>query len=130
MKTIQTKSGKVLLIKIPENATDFKISNTNYLCFLIENNWEASPPRLQDDSKILGKFLELKDKDFEKFIEFKLKTIYPEKFKPFTIGGYRNYEVYGNPYYNIKSAKKSFQTLCKSQGMEDDLNNYLVIEKL
>jgi len=30
----------------------------------------------------------------------------------------------------IKLTKESFQSLCKSQGIEDDLDNYLIIKKM
>jgi hypothetical protein len=124
MKTIQTKAGEVLLIRVPEDATDFKISGTNYLCFLIEDNWEAEVPRLQDKFEILDKFSQLEDKDLEEFVHFE-DLGYPNGWEDY----YSKFCTAGSEYC-LNTAKESFQSLCKSQGIEDDLDNYLIIKKI
>ena len=148
MQIIKTKLNTILLIKLPDDVTwweiiknttgDF-ITNTlglnqmflssgkhsnimgklvsNVICYLPKDfylpkgNWE-----------IIGKFSELKNEDFEKIIKSTNTNLY---------------KMYFWSEDKIKSmgiqpltpfAKESFQSLCKSQGVEDDLNNYLIIK--
>lgn len=124
MKTIQTKSGEILLVKVPEDAKKWKISATNYVCWLIDKWWQLDPTRLDEDFdwKIIGKFSELKDEVFEEFIDFALH-------RGHSCNVYRNYLKLARNYI-LSSAKDSFKCLCESQGIEDDLSNYLIIKKL
>ena len=127
MKTIQTKSGEILLVKVPEEAylidpidnPKFKYSIRFINCLeihFIKYN-ELNP---------LGKFSELEDKDFEEFVHGIIQNDPPDqeiKFRGFWTD-YLDYSKY------LSSSKHSFETLCKSQGIEDDLNDYLLIKKL
>lgn len=149
MKAIQTKSGKILLVKIPEDTSWWRIDINNlgdYLTkelnlnqqflsygkssiilsekvnnivfanpdnfFLPEGNWE-----------IFGKFSELEDNDLEEFVEGKR---FNEDYAALV---YKDYLLKENNVRNyFISAKSSFESLCKSQGIEDNLDNYLIIK--
>ena len=148
MKTIQTKSGEILLVKVPEDTTWWKITknsmgefitktlglnqmflqygkhssimgksvpNTVYYApkdfYLPKGNWE-----------IVGKFSELKDEIFEEFVDFALH-------EGRSCNVYRNYLKLARNYI-LSSSKDSFKCLCESQGIDDDLSNYLIIKKL
>jgi len=134
MKTIQTESGEVLLIQIPEKY--LRIKNIDYPdWYLYDAIIDTEIVILYGKSgtleeritikepfknlKLLGKFSELKNKVFEEFVD-----------KPFRNEFYLDYNADINYMYELKTAKESFQSLCKSQGIEDDLNNYLIIKKL
>ncbi len=111
MKTIQTKSGELLLVKIDSQL------------YFIFDNIEARIMSFlgKFDYQRVGRFLELEDKDFEEFVDY----------YQLPIGVYRNYIGGLDDAWNCgNSAKESFQSLCKSQGIEDDLNNYLIIKKI
>jgi hypothetical protein len=142
IKTIQTKSGKLLLIKVPKLSFyfDWK-TNSDFDEFITiycetEDGWvhnfktEFTSP---NQFEIIGKFSELEDKDFEEFVEFDDVSgdFIPHKFKI----AFKNYNLQyefedDERYYCFVKAKESFQSLCKSQGIEDDLDNYLIIKNI
>lgn len=145
MKTIQTKSGEVLLIKIPEDTTWWELIENDFVSFITKELnlgyyflsygkhltmfGKESPNMTYYNSdnfflpkghlKIVGKFSELEDKTFEEFVE-------KEEC------GSNNFYFwdYNNNFAEFVKAKDSFDTLCKSQGIEDNLDNYLIIKKI
>lgn len=138
MKTIQTKSGEVLLVKVPEDARNFWL-NFDEVCFKKDKGFgsikrsdcfhENYQDTLSYTHKIIGKFSELEDKSFEEFVE------YEDFFDDFE--GWRHFKSYlpedRLDFINsccLETPKESFQTLCRSQGIEDNLDNYLIIKKI
>ena len=122
MKTIQTKSGEVLLVKVPENAYEFRLLKSYIAYKYCETEEVVHVKNYSINSKefiCIGKFSELKDEGFEEFVEW---SEFDE--------GVKQYFNDIQDCWNCKSAKESFQSLCKSQGIEDDLSNYLIIKKL
>ena len=97
---VKTKSGELLLVRIPEDTTWWVITND-----LPEGYWE-----------ILGRFSELKNEVFKEFVETRSKLFY------------RDYTEPPESKWLMPTAKQSFQSLCKSQGIDDDLDNYLIIK--
>jgi hypothetical protein len=66
MKTIQTKAGEVLLVKVPE---DVSILITEFGIHLSKNNFKNSETITEFKvDQIIGKFSELEDKDLTKEI--------------------------------------------------------------
>jgi hypothetical protein len=156
MKTVKTEAGKLLLVKIPEDAYDFNISYiqsrnghdvllkyfyaNDSMSFLKVINYDVT-----SKYKIIGKFSELGDKDFEEFVinTVRCNNCYwedcEENLQIFTdlssdIVGKEIQYFKGCPNcktdnYLTDIAKESFQSLCKSQGIEDKLDNYLIIKK-
>jgi hypothetical protein len=133
MKTIQTKSSKLFLVKVPKDAYNFKIVFDDSVKYYSEDNslsdgndGLANYKRLicsvdYENFKIMGKFSELEDKDFEEFV----------KKMPFSFSDrWLDYSPYLYSPNHFKTATESFQSLCKSQGIEDDLSNYLIIKKV
>jgi len=143
---VQTKVGELLLVKVPEDATWWKLQDNNLPPMLTEaldlndqflfygkhrkilGKRVPSTIYYNPDSfcllkgkwKIVGKFSQLKDRDLKKFVDvFWLIGAMTEQ------EGFKNYTDYS---IGVKSAKESFQSLCKSQGIEDDLNNYLIVK--
>ena len=144
MKTIKTKNGEVLLIKVPEKSIDFKLATFSNLIICLSFYSDKYPERFEgfntcdsrfllkgsvNDYKIIGKFSELEDKDFEEFVEITHTGGCDIGDAQLTQIVYKDYllKKVGKLYF---SAKQSFQSLCVSQGVEDDLNNYLIIKKL
>ena len=151
MKTIQTKSGEVLLVKVPEDARNFWL-NFDEVCFKKDKGFgsikrsdcfhENYQDTLSYTHKIVGKFSELKDKSFEEFV-FQWGQNMPRDIVDFSILGYSDivkidknhnlcYKDYLDNFNNnyTLTSKESFQTLCRSQGIEDNLDNYLIIKKI
>jgi hypothetical protein len=135
MKTIQTKSGELILLKVPEDADRFSLSNLKWEDCTVIFYWTALIQKHHNGTNcfsrelisiprggynIVGKFSELKDKALEEFVKMGSYTT-----------TFWNYITNDNHKSNqFSSAKESFQSLCKSQGIEDDLSNYLIIKKL
>jgi hypothetical protein len=146
MRTIQTKSGELLLVKVPKDTTWWQIVQNELGEFITEtlnlnssflqygkhsvilgenvpNQYYVNPNNFYLPNgkwEILGKFSELEDKHFEEFLDFVngVNDI-----------GWRDYQII-TMVNCFNSVKESFQSLCKSQGIEDDLNNYLIIKKI
>jgi hypothetical protein len=155
MKTIQTKSGDILLVEIPEDAYDFEfLTSKRHLRYKTKQfnhitgaqNSIDVPLYVNSVSnlafEILGKFSELGDKVFEEFVSTLPNEICTQEFNEYPIyEDFSNifedyletnkwvYDSSGVCYYGYKTAKESFKSLCKSQGIEDDLDNYLIIKK-
>jgi len=128
MKTIQTKSGEILLVKVPGDIFDFELSWFDSIRGKNKKGEYVRIHAFEEDNlslEIVGKFSELKDKDFEDFVEKGKSNICYRKFGHY---GYKHYTE--EKYSTALSAKASFKTLCKSQGIEDDLSNYLIIKKV
>jgi hypothetical protein len=148
MKTIQTKSGEILLVKVPEDATWWEIFENDIGEFLtktlglnqmflqygkhstimgksVPNIMYCAPKDFylpKGNWVIIGKFSELEGKDLEEFVEFKkVKGQYEMCYY---------YKDYPTNTITHGTTKNSFTSLCKSQGIEDDLNQYLIIKKL
>jgi hypothetical protein len=131
MKTIQTKSGEVLLVKVPEDAYDFRLLKSYITYKYCENETVITVKNYSINSKkfiFIGKFSELEDEDFEKFVEYDEINGQHDDF--INGVGWMDYVKERYIYYSPFTPKESFQSLCKSQGIEDDLNNYLIINKL
>jgi hypothetical protein len=134
MKTIQTKSGELILIKVPDNAYNFRLYGDkegidDILMWDIEYDYNLHGVWLEKSRcEIVGKFSELEDKIFDEFVDYSTDT----PFSRVNGGLYCDYEAAknGTKYYMCITAKESFQSLCKSQGIEDDLSNYLIIKKV
>jgi hypothetical protein len=153
MTTIQTKSGEVLLVKVPEDVNWWNIIENTLGDFIIKtrglphqfleygttskvlgkevnNVFYYDPDSFflpKGSWKIIGKFSELKDKDFEEFVELKSKYLDRSVYKDYT--DYSKGQHTNNAYC-IRTAKESFISLCHSQGIEGDLDNYLIIKKI
>jgi len=126
MITLQTKSGEILLVEVPVDSYNFEIIDNDGLIFdsVSEEAKTSQPWGFRDLSKgwyeLIGKFSELEDDVFEEFVKegSYMKTFY-------------NYITTDTHKSNqLTTSKDSFQSLCKSQGVEDDLSNYLIIKKL
>jgi hypothetical protein len=140
MKTIQTKSGEILLVKVPEDVTWWEIFENvmgEFLTKTFDNQMflqfgrhttimgQSVPNVLcgvfnlpKGVWSMIGKFSELEDGVFEEFVEsVRLNVKY-----------YKDYSTFS--HFGFRLAKESFISLCKSQGIEDDLNQYLIIKKL
>lgn len=124
MITLQTKSGEVLLVEVPGDSYNFEIIDNDGLIFdsVSEEAKTSQPWGFRDLSKgryeLIGKFSELEYEVFEEFVEsIRLNVKY-----------YKDYSTFS--HFGFRSAKDSFQSLCKYQGIEDDLSNYLIIKKL
>lgn len=140
MKTIQTKSGEILLVKVPELAFyfDWNYCKKNYDDFnnpRIQIYWETEDDRVggiitnfkfAGEFEIVGKFSELKDEVFEEFVETH-SSVDIGLVTPRFVKFYKYYETVLEYCY---TSKVSFISLCKSQGIEDDLSNYLIVKKL
>ena len=108
MKEIQTKSGKILCVEVPEDSdVEEIIDNLN----------------LSGDNKYLGKLSELIDEDCEEFVELLPSNMY------------KNYKwpedkvrLTGIQPINA-TAKESFISLLQSEGVNTE-KNIIVIEKL
>ena len=107
MKTIQTKSGEILLVEEFNSVIINGVTYTQQFCPEYD---------LSEKYEFIGKFSELTDEVFEEFVEL-VSTVF-----------YKDYIAIN--FSALNSAKLSFQSLCKSQGIEDDLDNYLIIKKL
>jgi hypothetical protein len=151
MKTIQTKAGELLLIKVPELAFyfDWKIKSgfdESIIIYYETEDGRAGHINTDllawDKFEIINKFSQLEDKDLEDLVEqynpndqsmFTRQVIFGEGLSVLVFPngrfGFRNYMyLYANNY--SLNVKESFQSLCKSQGIEDDLDNYLIIKKV
>ncbi len=150
MKTIQTKADELLLIKVPELAFyfDWKIKSDFESIIIYYETEDGKMGQIETDLldwnkfEIIGKFSQLKDKDFEEFV-FQWGQNMSRDIVNFCILGYsdivkidknnnlcyKNYLDNFNNNYTL-TPKESFISLCKSQGIEDDLDNYLIIKKL
>jgi hypothetical protein len=126
MKTIQTKSGEILLVEVPTNINldTFSYSTETDIHFLTADGKDVdiycnNIPNI----KIIGKFSELEDKAFEEFVEND-EDSYGAWYKNY------NDKIDNKPPYSLETAQDSFISLCKFQGIEDDLNDYLIIKKI
>jgi hypothetical protein len=152
MKTIQTKSDEILLVKVPEDTTWWEIIKNNMGEFITKtlnlnqmflkygkhsNIMGKSVPNIiycapknfylpKGNWVIVGKFSELEDNDLEEFVE-KHPNIY---YKDYMVDIISKAINGWTSNWAMLTAKESFDTLCKSQGIEDDLDNYLIIKKL
>ena len=155
MKEITTKSGKLLLVKVPELTFyfDWAYCQKNYD---FKNNprikiyWETKDDRVggiitnfitANQFEILGKFSELKDEDFKEFVLQWGQDMSKDIINSVVLGFsdiikvdenglyYKDYLDNINNNYTL-TVKESFQSLVKSQGLDDDLNNYLIIKVL
>jgi hypothetical protein len=155
MTAIQTKSGEVLLVKVPEDVNWWDIIENTLGDFIIKtrglphqfleygttskvlgkevnNVFYYDPDSFflpKGSWKIIGKFSELEDKDFEEFVD------YEDFFDDFE--EWRYFKSYSPEdkldFINsccLETPKESFISLCHSQGIEDDLDNYLIIKKI
>jgi len=137
MKEINLPSGNYLFVEVPDNAYDFDFktigitmdrSGSLYITYKPKRNLIAIGKE-SDTFEIISTTKDITEEQAERIVEFKLETLYPEGFEPLTTGGFRNYEIYSSPYYNIRNAKKSIQSLIQANGL--DVNkNYLIIKKL
>ena len=148
MKEITTKSGKLLLVKVPDAAFyfDWKINSdfNNKVTIYCETRDDRvinlySEFTNPNQFEILGKFSELKDEDFEEFCELnnalkEAQKIFPRKDLSIHVDAnnwkYTNYLFPHDYYFGLQYAKDSFETLVKSQGLDDNLDNYLIIKVL
>ncbi len=152
MKTIQTKLGELLLVKVHKDVYNFELDYHNYFPQVFVNfktkigvlDLPLTDGNNLDNSKfkIIGKFSQLEDKDFEEFV-FQWGQNMSRDIVNFCILGYsdivkidknnnlcyKNYLDNFNNNYTL-TPKESFISLCKSQGIEDNLDNYLIIKKL
>ena len=119
MKKIKTAGNDIIVAEVPEDAIDYKISGTNYLCYYIEDNWEVEVPRLQDNWKILGKLSELSEEDCSKFVE-QLSFMGKKSDK---------WLCYSTLACVKNTAKESLISLLQSNGIDTN-NNLLLIEVL
>ena len=153
MKEITTKSGKLLLVKVPKLAFyfDWEYSKKNFepdYNSKIKIYWETLDERRgmiitnftnSNQFEILGKFSELRDDDFEEFCELnnalkEAQKIFPRKDLSIHVDAnnwkYTNYLFPHDYYFGLQYAKDSFETLVKSQGLDDSLDDYLIIKVL
>jgi hypothetical protein len=125
MKTIQTKAGELLLIKVSEGTYDFHFTVWDSIrCKLKTGEYfrvACFPEELYPEGiEVIGKFSELKDKDLKEFVDSSIH-----------LSGdvmYRDYSF--EEWEDCTTVQDSFISLCKSQGVEGNLNNYLIIKRL
>ena len=150
MKEITTKSGKLLLVKVPDTAFyfDWKINSdfNNKVTIYCETRDDRvinlySEFTNPNQFEILGKFSELKDDDFEEFVLQWGQDMNKDIINPVVLGFsdiikvdenglyYKDYLDNINNNYTL-TVKESFQSLVKSQGLDDNLDNYLIIKVL
>ena len=121
MKEITTKSGKLLLVKDCPGIYEI-VKHTTKL-------------------KILGKFSELRDEDFKEFVLQWGQDMSKDIINSVVLGFsdiikvdenglyYKDYLDNINNNYTL-TVKESFQSLVKSQGLDGNLDNYLIIKVL
>lgn len=145
MKEITTKSGKLLLVKVTPNCEydlDKALYFSLYNLTLGRSEMTLSNPNLNcRDLEILGKFSELKDDDFEEFVLQWGQDMNKDIINSVVLGFsdiikvdenglyYKDYLDNINNNYTL-TVKESFQSLVKSQGLDDNLDNYLIIKVL
>lgn len=107
-------NDKAIAMEVPEGATDWKISGTNYLCFKINGEWQAEVPRLEDFVKwqILGLAHELTETQCRTFMPYQVYK-HPKTGK--------NHKIWYD--YRLKSfvsnlAHATFQSLMEVLGLE------------
>lgn len=110
MVTITQLTEVLHSISVPIEATEFKVSGTNYPCYKEKDGqWQAIPPRFIDDAKyiVLGTVIADEiDFDVEPFVE----SIYLE-------GGLRPYRNYLTAdAFIILEKEMSFRSLLESKG--------------
>jgi len=144
MINIKTTNSELILIKLPKDATWWKIDKMpdtpdnfiaqalgisgnvfqygkHYKMFgILEPNifiYDPDNSYLPEGNwEIVGKFNELKDEDFEEFMKTKNQWIY--------------FDYTKNSELNmLGTAKESFISLCRFEKIEDDLSDYLIIKK-
>ena len=136
MKEINLPSGNYLFVEIPNDVLQdrwFVVWDEENNTFNVEFQTNDKPTytslNTEKDCYIISTTKDITEEQAERIVEFKLETLYPEGFEPLTTGGFRNYEIYSSPYYNIQNAKKSIQSLIQVNGL--DVNkNYLIVKKL
>lgn len=156
MKEITTKSGKLLLVKVPDNC--LRIQTVDFPSwYLYDNIFDTELVILYGksgtceeridikhnyrDLRLLGKFSELKDNDFEEFVLQWGQDMNKDIINSVVLGFsdiikvdenglyYKDYLDNINNNYTL-TVKESFESLVKSQGLDGDLDNYLIIKVL
>ena len=128
MKEIQTKSGEILIVEVPEDAYDIRFIPTGDLIYKITDKpyqslFNVMKGRTSIRCELIGKLSELTDKDCEEFVEltptglFKLYNWSKEKVDELGI----------QPV--TYSAKDSFISLLQSENI-DVSKEYLIIKVL
>ena len=127
MKEIQTKSGKILCVEVPDDAYSIRFIPTGDLVYKVKDEPYQSltnvmKGRVSITCKLIGKLSELTDKDCEEFVEFN----YPFDGQYDKV--FRNYLKLARNYL-FNSAKESFISLLQSEGI-DTGKEYLIIRIL
>ncbi len=120
-KEINLPSGNYLFVEVDEDCKPKQIAHN------IVN--KPNSLVLNHSVDLISTTKDITEEQAESIVEFKLETLYPEEFEPLTTGGFRNYEIYSSPYYNIQNAKESLQSLLQANDL--DINkNYLILKRL
>ncbi len=138
MQKIKTKIGEVFLVKVPKDACKLEITKNHLsdveLVYWNGENIDPSVTWVEEyvpgaNYEILGRFWQVEDKKFKEFVDSaRIKEAWLSDMSTVFL----NY-MYNNESCVIKYcqyANESFETLCESQGIEDSLNNYLIIKKI
>ncbi len=121
MRTIQTKSGELLLVKVPEEAYLIApIDNPKFKYSIRFVNCPEIHFIKYNELNSLGKFSQLKNEDLEEFVDSSTHLSGDVMYRDYTF----------EEWEDCATVQDSFISLCKSQGIEDDLDNYLIIKKI
>ena len=148
MKEITTKSGKLLLVKVPENAIEIEIIDSDTIFYVLEGELENNKYTKFGQVNIdricyewYKKFSKLQDEDFKEFVLQWGQDMNKDIINSLALGFsdiikvdenglyYKDYLDNMNNNYTL-TPKQSFQSLVKSQGLDDNLDNYLIIKVL
>ena len=135
IQELNTKAGKLLVVEVPEECKYNLGISTNNKVFGDTNdsaNWNEFSIQLpKGKHKILGKFNELEDKDFEEFVDITHKggidIIEGSNLKSLKI--YKNYPTSECGIYDrvgYYTAEDSFTSLAKSQNINLTDNSLLI----
>lgn len=149
MINLKTTNSDLILIKLPKDATWWKIEklvdtpdgfiaktlslSENTFRFGTSDGLFYSPDNfyLPDGNwEIIGKFNELKDENFEPLVDFKKYEQLDKNGSPLIM--WKDYEyIFDNEceLFDYDTAKQSFKSLCRYYNLEDDLSDYLIIKK-
>lgn len=123
MKTVQTKAGELFMLEMPADGMithSVSIAGGKSVDFTLKFNPYCD---LHSSLKVIGRYSELEDKDLEEFVE--------NDGDSYGVW-YRNYcnKIDNTLPYSLETIKESFRSLCKFHGIEDDLDNYLIIKRI
>lgn len=130
MKEIQTKSGKILVVEVPEEAYSIKFIPTGDLVYKVKDEPYQSLVNVMKACtsircELIGKLSELTDKDCEEFVEKHPNIKYRDYMASTLSKAINGWTV--NWIQN--SAKESFTSLLKSEGI-DTSKEHLIIKVL